>query len=436
MMTNQNEQREATTELRMPKGVPSLSRQLLTWVALIATGSAGYFLAMSTNIASSLGLADFIAYWAAGRLNAFGDNPYSFETLLPLQQAQGWAESYPNMMYYPPWTLPLVMPFGVLSYSAARLLWLVIHLGIVLACADWLWRYYDGPARYRRWAWVWVLAFVPTLIALRMGQIGPLMLLGIVGFLHFEKRGHDWLAGAALLLPAVKPHAVYLFGLAVLVWAVYRRRWSILFGGIATALAAVSIAFAFNPHVLEQYRFALENPPSVNITPTFGALLRLVFGADQTWLQYMPSALGLLWFPFFWWQRREAWSWQHQAPLLLLVSFLTSAYGSWVFDLVILVVPILQVATWVIAHPDRRVCRIAVVSFLAIDAVALFQNLAGVTYPAFFWMTPALFASYLILGWQTRRYLSTQLPEGTTVLNTVPRDTSPSLAVSTVGEPS
>ena len=132
---------------------------------------------------SALGVGDFIAYWSAGRLNAQGQNPYSPEVLLPIERAEGWAEDWPNIMYYPPWALPLVMPFGLAPFNLARLAWLIAEIAVVAFCIDLIWRYYGGPSAQRWLAWGLGLGFVPTLIALRMGQIGPFLLLGVVGFL-------------------------------------------------------------------------------------------------------------------------------------------------------------------------------------------------------------------------------------------------------------
>jgi hypothetical protein len=375
-------------------------RPVVAWLILTALAGAVLWQAVQLNLAQTLGLADYVAYWAAGRLNALGGNPYSWDDLLALQQPLGWPESYPNMMYYPPWTLALVMPFGILPYGLSRFVWLIGHLALVAFCADRIWQYYGGPAKYRWCGLILTLSFVPTLIVLRMGQIGPILLLGIVGFLYFERRGQDWLAGAALLLPAIKPHLVYLFGCAALIWALDRRRWRVLAGGLGSILAAAALAFAWNPHVLQQYRFALANPPSVNVTPTLGGILRLAFGGEQVWLQYLPTALGLLWFGWYWRRHRLTWSWPDQAPVLLLVSFLTSSYGAWVFDLVVLMVPMLQIAVWVLSQPDRRLGRIALASFVLIDGLALVMNLCGATYPMFIWMTPAILACYLTF----RRY--------------------------------
>ena len=59
------------------------------------------------------------------------------------------------------------------------------------------------------------LSLFPTLIALRMGQISPLMLAGLVGFLYFLRHERGWLAGLALLPATVKPHLFHLVWLAL-----------------------------------------------------------------------------------------------------------------------------------------------------------------------------------------------------------------------------
>jgi hypothetical protein len=345
----------------------------------------------------ALGLGDFIAYWSAGRLNAHEENPYSPDALLPIERAQGWAENWPNIMYYPPWALPLVMPFGLAPFNVARLAWLIAEIVVVAFCIELIWRYYGGPSGQRWLAWVLGLGFVPTLIALRMGQIGPFLLLGVVGFLHCQKRGFTWFAGACLVLAAIKPQLVYLFGLAVVVWAIDRRHWRVLTGGVTAISAAVAVASWFNPNVLEQYRFALNHPPSGNITPTLGALLRLACGHELVWLQFVPTVIGLVWFPFYYARKRADWKWEEQAPWLLLASFLTTSYGAWVFDLVVLLIPLLHACVLIVRDGRTWLAGWAAAGFLVADAIALVQNLSGAAYVSFIWMTPAILSGYLLV---------------------------------------
>jgi hypothetical protein len=139
-----------------------------------------------------------------------------------------------------------------------------LNVTILLVGADFLWRFYGGILRYRGISWFVAISFTPTMVVLEMGQITPLILLGLIGFLYFEKQGRDSLAGACLALVAIKPHLAYLVGLAILVWVVERRRWSILLGAGVTFLVATAIPFACNPSVVSQYLHSLtQHPPPI-----------------------------------------------------------------------------------------------------------------------------------------------------------------------------
>lgn len=347
---------------------------------------------------------DFVEYWAAGRLNAHSDNPYDPTKLFHLEKEAGRTnlplDAAGNetavMMWNPPWTLTVVMPLGLLDARLGQLLWLLLNLVIILFCADWTWRYYQGPTIYRWLSWALALTFAPSLIVLRAGQIGPLILMGIVGFLHYERKSQLYLAGAACVLIAIKPHLVFLFWIALALWAIERRRWSVLIGGVMTGLIATAIPILCNPSVGQQYWEAMtQHPPEEWVSLTIGSILRLLFGEDRFWLQAVPAIPALIWFGFHWRKHHQTWNWGEQMPLLMLVSFLTTFYGAWPFDLVILLLPVIQAASWAVSEPRMRLP--ALVIYLGIDLLSLALNLAGVTSIWFIWMTPALLAGYLSL---------------------------------------
>ena len=345
---------------------------------------------------SALGLGDYIAYWSAGRVLADGGNPYSPKALLAVQHAQGWEDDWPNIMYYPPWALALVLPFGLLPFWVSRLVWLVTGLGTIIWCANRAWIYFGGQEQKRIVAWLIALTFVPTLMVLRIGQIAPWLLLGTIGFLEAERRRADWLAGIAITLTTIKPHLMFLFGLAVLVWCIAAGRWKILAGSIVTAGLATALASWRDPNVLVHYQqFAVNNPPFGNVTPTIGGMLRVILGERRIWLQFVPTAIALIWFPFYWRHERQNWRWEEQGALLILISFVATAYGAWPFDLVVLLIPVIQAAVCVSRYGSTAMAA-AVVAYVLIDGTALLLNVAGAKYPAFIWMTPAIWLFYWV----------------------------------------
>jgi hypothetical protein len=345
---------------------------------------------------SALGLGDYIAYWSAGRVLAEGRNPYSPQDLLDVQRAQGWQDDWPNIMYYPPWALALVLPFGLLPFWVSRLVWLVTGLAIIIWCADRAWIYFSGVEHKRMIAWLIALSFVPTLMVLRIGQIAPWLLLGAIGFLESERRRADWLAGAAFTLTTIKPHLMFVFGLAVLVWCIAERRWKILAGSIVTAGLATALASWRDPNVIVHYhQFAVSHPPFGNVTPTIGGMLRVVFGEQRIWLQFAPTTIALLWFPFYWRRQHQNWRWQEQAALLILISFVATAYGAWPFDLVVLLIPLIQAVVRLMRDRSTAIAA-AVAAYVLIDGTALLLNVAGARYPAFIWITPAVWLFYWV----------------------------------------
>src|SRR6266436_2025258 len=79
---------------------------------------------------------DFLEYWAAGRLNVHGGNPYDPSELLRTQQIADPTRDGAVMMWNPPWSLAAYMPLGLLPPRGATLLWLGLQLVAVIAACD------------------------------------------------------------------------------------------------------------------------------------------------------------------------------------------------------------------------------------------------------------------------------------------------------------
>jgi hypothetical protein len=355
------------------------------------------FLYNQTNLYSPIILSDFIAYWSSGQLLLNGDNPYSWYQLLSKQQSAGWPFSMALMPYYPPWVFPFVFPFCMQNYAASKFLWFLFHLGLVFICTNWTWRLYDGPKQYSHIYLLLVFTFAPVLFMMANGQIVPLVLLGVLGFLHFEKKKNGWLAGCFLLLIAIKPHILYLFWMALLLWILERRKWSIMFGGVTATLTALLIPMIYNPDVINQYILLLSNysPTYMWDTPTIGTLLRMLFKID--WIQYLPTLGGTLWFISYWMKHHKTWEWDQQMPSIIIVSLMTTPY-LWRNDYAILILPMAQVAIRLIQENQSRFIILIVFLYLLVDVFALVLAMMTRIELHFVWMVPALFVIYLLVS--------------------------------------
>jgi hypothetical protein len=385
----------------------------LRLVLVVAAGAVAVWLLV--RMAPRLGdpavweLEDFVVFWAAAHLNLTGGNPYSPHELLALEQQAGWVKSGPLQMWYPPWTLTYLMPFCFDGFALGRLLWLICQVGALLFCAERTWRLYAPASPRLGIAWVLVFSFFPTLLLIRLSQTTFLPLLGVVAFLHLERARKDFLAGAVLALAAAKPHLAYLVLTAVFGWALLERRWRIIGGLVAAGLASLLAPVLVNPQVYAQYHHTMTHyPPGHMVPATLGAWLRLLIGEGEDrpgpfWVQLVPTVLGLVWLAGYAWGRRGNWNWTETMPILLFASVLTGAYG-WSYDLVLLLVPLIQAATWAAASPPTRTTWLALAVYALINGLAFVLNRVWQIEERYYvWMAPALLLGYLVVRAQARR---------------------------------
>jgi len=351
---------------------------------------------------------DFVEYWAAGRLNLSGGNPYSADQLLPLERAAG-RKTEVLMMWNPPWILALAMPLALFSYPISRLLWLILSIVMILTATNWTWTLLGGSNQKRWFATVIAFTFFPTIIVLRIGQIGPALLLGIVGFLRFEHKKRYWLAGAFAALLAIKPHLLYLVCISILVWSFARCRWAILGSGALILMSATLIAMLFNPHVITQYLSAtVTDSPLVWMTPTFGSLLRWLIGFERKWLAFVPMVAGIFWLGLYGLWHRVDWRWADRMPLLLLVSVVSAPFG-WSFDQVVLLPALLQAMIRLFATCSERIVYGAIISYMAVNVAAFTINARFQDF-WLIWLAPVLMIWCLLMQRWSRHGVT--LPSG------------------------
>jgi hypothetical protein len=82
---------------------------------------------------------------------------------------------------------------------------------------------------------------------------------------------------------------------------------------------------------------------------------------------------------------------------LLLVSFVTAAYGAWPFDLVILLPAAIHAAAAIVESKDVVRARLGLGCWLAINLAALTLNILKINSFWFIWMAPAMLAAYVAL---------------------------------------
>jgi len=355
---------------------------------------------------SQPGVRDFVEYWSASRLLLNGSNPYAPNELLKLQQTVGWPGATALIMWNPPWTFPLTLPFGLLSYSLGQFVWLMVQLLITLICTKLLANLYgrsSGPCRIE---WGIALSFVPTIFVLVIGQISPMVLAGITGFLVFESKGKRLAAGLALAVVAIKPHLLYLFWLALLFWLCREGHWRIMLGALMAFLIFALVPLYFDRNIYGQYfeLYTLKGilQPFDQATPTLRNIFPLLLGRSERWLQGLPTLFGIAWLLYYWRRHRTQWHWSEELPLVLLVS-VTTSFFAWTYDYVVFIPALIEVTAW-IKHRRlpwyRSWAALCYVFINGLHAVMRFWFAEEFGYA---WLAPALMLSYMVYRFEKHR---------------------------------
>lgn len=330
---------------------------------------------------------DFIQYWALERQLAHGANPYDEDALLRIERSVGMDKPGVLMSLSPPVAFAFGVPLGWVGVKAALVMWLLLLLACLSASVALLWLLHGRPQS--RWH-VIAIGFPPTLWCLISGQLGIFFLLDIVLFLYFV-RSRPWLAGAALVLGALKPHLFLPFGVALLLWSLRRRDFRVL-GGFAAALAAgCASTLALDPRVFAQYAHMMRANPIVDqFIPTASMALRFGIHPAARWIELVPEAAACLWTAWYFLTRRREWDWNREGLLVLLVSVACTPY-SWYCDQAMLFPAVLAG----LYRAEKSAASLAL--FVAIAAAGMVGFLAQIpmTSSYYVWTAPAWLLWYL-----------------------------------------
>lgn len=215
------------------------------------------------------GSNDFYSRWSAVRdFWLKGLNPYGEEASLNIQIGIYGRPVVPGedpgYFAYPFYTIFLMAPLGLLDYAWAEAIWLVVLemalLGAMILLMD-LFRW-----RPPRWLWAltlaWTLFFYPAARGLLLGQPGLVVYFLEVLALWAIARRRDGLAGAALALSTIKPQMGFLLVPALLLWALWERRWQIAgwFAGVWGGLMVLS--FLVQPNWMAEWLAQVALYPS------------------------------------------------------------------------------------------------------------------------------------------------------------------------------
>ena len=162
------------------------------------------------------------------------------------------------------------------------------------------------------------------------------------------------------------------------------------------------IPLAWNPDVWNQYREATgagaassHNTIREWVHPTLGYAIRQALPGEPFRAMFLPLLVALPLVGLYWYRRRATWNWTVELPRVAIVSLIAAPYGAWAFDLVVLLIPVVQAAAWLSAN--RTLAIRFGMAFGGLNLLALLTLLRenSMTNP---WFAPAIAVGYLAVG--------------------------------------
>jgi hypothetical protein len=330
---------------------------------------------------------DFIQYWAAERQLIHGANPYDVGAIFRMEKALGMEENSPKVTVSPPVAFFYALPLGYLGAKSALIVWLLILLGATGISSWVLWLILGRPDTRLH---LLAFAFPPTLSCLMAAQLGIFFLLGVVLFLYFHK-SRPWIAGAALLPCALKPHLFLPCIVVLLLWSARRKEFRIVLGFLIALASSCALTLSLDVNIWSQYRQLMQSARLMEVfLPTVSVGLRFLIDRRDKWIEFVPVAIGCAWSAWFYWSRRDRWQWMDQGLLVLLVSVACSPY-SWFTDQV-LVFPAVLVGMLAAGKSKPKWILLGLIVAAGLPGVIFAIELPS---PFYLWTAPAWLVWYL-----------------------------------------
>jgi hypothetical protein len=324
------------------------------WIAALAmVSTAGAF-----DRHGTLKGVDFLQFYTAARMVADGRVHQLYDWAAFASTLRSVVHGTGDLLFlsvYPPQLALALAPLGRLDYLAALGLWTALTFLLYACCVRALQRVSPVFLTHGRTWWLVAAAFAPFQQLVMYGQVSGLALVCFTAAWLALRRERWFWCGAALGSLAFKPP----FAIAVLVALVVSREYRLALGAAAAALAQLAAVLAWHGSTLmidyvSRARDVVRAPelfePKLwqmhNCKGFWGLLIGTgPFGTAVT----IASSLGVLYFVVQVWKATRS---SHLRIASLVVGSVLVNPHLYVYDLVVLAVPLALTAAWAIEHED------------------------------------------------------------------------------------
>lgn len=316
------------------------------------------------------GYADFTIFYTAGTIVRLGLGNHLYDDALQYRVQQSFASGVeirkgPLPYNHPAYEALLFVPLSLLDYPTAYAVWDLISLASLAAVPFILRPHIPLLQRASPLLWLLVLiAFFPVLAVLMQGQDAILCLLLYALAFAALKSDAEILAGAWLGLGMFRFHLVIPLVVILLCWKYRKTVRSLLV--TTSVLAIVSIAITGWHEVLRYPRYVFHLEGSLGHAAIFPSVMPNLRGLLEGWpgvrdfpiaIHAVVIALSLclaLWVVVSGRCQEQS---NHQFDLRFSLATVTTvlvSYHAYAYDLSLLVIPVLVVASYVLESPTLQ----------------------------------------------------------------------------------
>lgn len=206
-------------------------------VAILAGG-----IVVLSALESWRSITDFPQYYAAAKMYMSGDGAQVYD-----EKAISWVEHthFPKMkdepvrFCFPPFSLPIFLPVGLLPAPVAHYAWTVLSVLAFCLSSFTLRKTFNIPLDRAFWFIVLLPIMGPFCQSIIMGQPSFFLLLGLAGATYALKRGHPFWAALCMVALIPKPH----LALPFCIFLLGARKFKTVFAlaGIGLILLAITL---------------------------------------------------------------------------------------------------------------------------------------------------------------------------------------------------
>jgi hypothetical protein len=299
------------------------------------------------------GYGDFASFYTAAHIVRSGQSARLYDPVLQWKIQQHFFSDVkirlgPLPYIRPPFEALLFLPFAYVSYATACLIWIALKVALLPAIALLLSRSNDRENAIPIPVAILVsFAFFPVAFDLIQGQDSVLLLLILVLALRLLLRNADFAGGAVLALGMFKFHLM----IPLIVILVFRKKFTIVLGfmGVSSLLFAISLSMVHWSGLLGYPRYLLGLNPALGMVkpqrmPNVRGLIAVLLGHDPIqpgakWFLAGVVVLGIF-LGSRYWRQNDPLSLRMSFSFAIVIMLVTSYYAN-IYDLMLLLVPVL-----------------------------------------------------------------------------------------------